>query len=522
MRKAGLLVLILGLSVGAWAETDILILGTTDRITELSFANSHDYFTWHILRHTTRALLSLEPGTNKIVPGVAKSWEVSEDGLVYTFHIRSGLKFWDGTPCNAKAVKWALERTIRLNDPMGRVELIAPLIKSIEAVDDLTVKITLRHPDRTFLIRMTDHVIPSLIYAKAPEKDFAKGKYVGLGPYKIVEYKPVVADGHFHKDYHFYLVLEAADTYFGKKAKTKKIVWLMYSDAAALRAAIEAGDIDVAYRTLNPNDIMDLKKNPDLQVIAGPSASIRYLLFNVTKPPVDNVLVRLAIAYAVDRDAICRQIFSGLNKPIYTMVPKVIPPAGASIDVFPKRDLAKAGELLKKAGYSVHNPLKVNVWYTPEHYGTTEADVATVIKSSLEETWMIQVHIQSLKWDAYVKRMSQGAFDMFLSGWYPDYLEVSNFLAPWTTEFPEGLGTFFNHHPNYSAYKDIMEAALVIVDEAKRAKLYQAIQILSAYDVPWIPLYLNLHQAYVVAKKDVKGLVLDLTMELHLDLLYKE
>ena len=97
MRKAGLLVLILGLSVGAWAETDILILGTTDRITELSFANSHDYFTWHILRHTTRALLSLEPGTNKIVPGVAKSWEVSEDGLVYTFHIRSGLKFWDGT-----------------------------------------------------------------------------------------------------------------------------------------------------------------------------------------------------------------------------------------------------------------------------------------------------------------------------------------------------------------------------------------------------------------------------------------
>ncbi|MCD6320943.1 hypothetical protein J7L84_01690, partial [Candidatus Bipolaricaulota bacterium] len=105
---------------------------------------------------------------------------------------------------------------------------------------------------------------------------------------------------------------------------------------------------------------------------------------------------------------------------------------------------------------------------------------------------------------------------------YPDYLEASNFLAPWTTESPEGLGTFFNHHPNYQAYKDIMEVALTTVDEAKKAKLYQAIQILSAYDVPWIPLWANLQQAYVVAKKNVKGLVLDLTMELHLNLLYKE
>ncbi|MCD6320649.1 peptide ABC transporter substrate-binding protein, partial [Candidatus Bipolaricaulota bacterium] len=402
MRKAALLALILGLAVGAWAASDILILGTTDRVTELSFANSYDHFTWHILRHTTRALLSLEPGTNKIVPGVAESWEVSEDGLVYIFHIRPGLKFWDGTPCDAKVVKWALERTIRLNGPEGGVMLIAPLIKSIEVVDDLTVKITLKYPDSTFLIRMTDNVIPSLIYAKAPENDFAKGKYVGLGPYKIVEYVPDER-----------VVLEAVDTYFGKQVKTKKIVWLMYSDAAALRAAIEAGDIDVAYRTLNPIDIMDLKKNPNLQVIAGPSASIRYLLFNITQPPVDNVFVRQAITYAVDRDAICQRVFSGLNKPIYTMVPKGLPPAGASIDVFPKRDLAKAKELLKKAGYSEDNPLTVNLWYTPKHYGTTEADVAAVIKSSLEETGMIQVNIQSLEWGAYVERMSQGGFDMF-------------------------------------------------------------------------------------------------------------
>jgi len=513
MKKLAIIGFLAVFAVAGLAASDILILGTTDRITELSFANSYDHFTWHILRHTTKALLGLEPGTNKLVPAIAESWEISDDGLVYTFHIRPGIKFWDGAVCDANAVKWSLERTLRLDGPEGGVALIKGAIKSIDVVDDLTVKITLNYPDATFLIRMTDNVIPALIYSpkSTPADDFARGTYAGTGPYKLVEYVPDER-----------VVLEAYDGYFGAAPKTKKIVWVMYSDAAALRAAIEAGDIDIAYRTLNPIDIMDLKDNPNLQVVAGPSAGIRYLLFNVTQPPVDNVFVRQAITYAVDRDAICQQVFSGLNKPIYTMVPAGLPPAGSSIDVFPKRDLEKARELLRLAGYSEDNPLKVNLWYSPKHYGTTEADVAAVLKQAIEETGMVEITIQSLEWGAYIERMSQGGFDMFLLGWYPDYLEASNFLLPWTVESPDGLGTFFNLHPNYDAYKNIAEVALTVVDDEKRAKLYQAIQILSAYDVPWIPLWANLQQAYVVAQKGVGGLVLDLSMELHLDLLYKE
>jgi len=511
MKKLAILLMVAGFAVVGLAASDVLILGTTDRITELSFANSYDHFTWHTLRHTTKALLALEPGTNRLIPSIAESWEVSTDAMVYTFHIRPDLTFWDGTPCDAHAVKWALERTMRLDGPEGGVFLIKDPIDRIEVVDDLTVKIYLKYPDRTFLIRMTDNVIPALIYTGAPEDDFAKGNYVGLGPYKIVEYVPDER-----------VVFEAVDTYFGRKAKTPRIVWVMYADAAALRAAIEAGDIDVAFRTLNPIDIMDLKENPNLQVIAGPSASIRYMLFNVTQPPVDNVFVRQAIAYAVDRNAICQQVFSGLNTPIYTMVPAGLPPVGASIDVFPERDLEQARRLLRLACYSEENPLRVNLWYSPKHYGTTEADVAAVLKQAIEETGMVEITIQSLEWGAYVERMSQGGFDMFLLGWYPDYLEASNFLDPWLTGAPEGLGTYFNHHPNYPAYKRIMEMALSTPGDERAAKLYQAFQILSAYDVPWIPLWANIQQAYVVAQKGVGGLVLDLSMELHLDLLYKE
>jgi peptide/nickel transport system substrate-binding protein len=511
MRKTILMLAVLAFSAWALAASDILVLGTIDRITELSFENSYDHFTWHILRHTTKALVGMEPGTNKIIPAIAQSWEISDDGLVYTFHIRPGVVFWDGTPCNANAVKWALERTIRLNGPEGGVFLIADVIKKIEAVDELTVKITLNYPDATFLIRMTDNVIPSLIYAGAPENEFAQGRYVGTGPYRIVEYVPDER-----------VVLEAVPTYFGPAPKTKRIVWVIYANEAALRAAVEAGDVDIAFRTFNPVDIVNLQKNPNLQVVRGPSVSIRYLLFNVTQPPVDNALVRQAIAYAVDRDAICERVFSGLNTPIYTMVPEGLPPAGSAIPVFPKRDLEKARALLRQAGYSEANPLQVNLWYTPTHYGTTEADVAAVLKQAIEETGLVKVTIQSLEWAAYVQRMSQGGFDMFLLGWYPDYLEASNFLAPWTTESPESLGTFFNKHPRYPEYKELMTKALTTIDEAERAKIYQEIQRMSAEDVPWIPLWANNQQAYLVAQKNVKGIVLDLTMEPHLDLLYKE
>jgi len=242
----------------------------------------------------------------------------------------------------------------------------------------------------------------------------------------------------------------------------------------------------------------------------------------VTLPPVDNVFVRQAIAYAVDRDAICKQVFGGITTPIYTMVPTLMPPAGASIDVFPKRDIEKARELLQLAGYSEDNPLELNLWYSPKHYGTTESDVAAVVKQSIEETGMVKITIQSLEWGAYSERMAQGGLDMWLLGWHPDYLEASNYIAPWIVESPESQGTYFNHHPNYGAYKRILEVAYATVDPEKRAKLYQAAQILSAYDVPWIPLWSMADEMVVATVPGVHGAFLDLTMDLRLKLLYKD
>jgi peptide/nickel transport system substrate-binding protein len=517
MRKlliAFLVLGVLGIFVAPVLAQQPLIIGTTDRVDELSFANSYDFFSWHVLRNTTGALTKLDPQTYKVVGDLAQSWDISSDGMVYTFHLRPNLTFWDGAPCDAAAVKWSLDRTMKLDGPKGGVGLIKPYIKSIDVVDPLTVKITLTQPDAVFLLRISSQIGASLIYSPktTPADTFAKGVYAGTGPYKLIKYVPDQ-----------YVQYEAYSGYYGPAPKSKYIIEKFYSNSAALRAAIEAGDIDVAFRSLNPQDILSMEKEKNVNIhIYTPSPGIRYMLFNVTKPPFDNPLVRQAISYAVDRNAICQQVFSGINTPIYTMVPDVDPPFFGAYPCFPKRDVAKAKAMLSELGYSADNPLTINLWYTPKHYGSTEADAATVIKGSLEQTGLIKVTLQSMEVSAYFDAMSKGQFGMFLLGWYPDYPEPSNYLAPWTVESPKALGTFFNEDPNYLAYKDILDVATTTVDPAVRAKLYQAIQVMSVQDVPWIPLWSINGQMAVATLPSVHGATVDITMDLHIADIYKD
>lgn len=518
MRKILLWVLALALAMGvgglALGADEPLIIGTTDRVTELSFANSYDHFSWHVLRNTTDALTKVTPGTGELVGGIAESWDISADGLEYTFYIRPGITFWDGEACDAAAVKYSLDRSIRLDGPEGALGLIKPYIDRIEVVDPLTVKIYLTQADAVFLLRMSDQIGCSMIYSptSVPEDDFAVGQYAGTGPYILVEHVP---DQH--------VIYKAYDGYYGDAPKSVDVIELMYADAATLRAAIEAEDVDVVHRTLAPQDIEDMKDGTDVIVkFFPPSPGIRYILFNVTQAPVDVAQVRQAIAYAVDRDTLVAQVFSGTVDPIYTMVPNVDPPFFGALPTFPERDLDMAKTLLAQVGYTAENPLEVNLWYTPKHYGTFEADVATVLKGSLEQTGVINITIQVLEWGAYVERMSGGGFDMFLLGWHPDYLESSNFLAPWTTEAPEPMGTYFNHHPNYGAYLRIMEVATTTVNIETRSRLYEAIQILSTQDVPWIPLWSMTDEMVAAYLPNVKGVFVDITMDISIQLIYKD
>jgi peptide/nickel transport system substrate-binding protein len=511
MKKLTIISLVAVLAVGfsivgfAAGGPDTLVIGTTDRVTQLSPANSYDHYSWHVLRMLSDSLLQIKPKSTEVGPALAKDWEVGPKAKVYTFHLREDATFTNGDPVTAEDVKWSFERAMELDGPEGGVFLIGDPIDTIEVVDEYTLEITLVEPNATFLKRVTGQVGPALVWNKngTPADDFAKGELVGVGPYKLNKYQPNQS-----------VIYEAYEDYYGGAPEMKTVIELKYSNSTGLRTALEAGDIDIAFRTMNPVDIKELEESPDFKTQHTPnSPSVRYLLFNVTNEVFGDERVRRAVTYAVNRKQIAEQVFSGLADPIYTMVPKGW---NGRMPTFPEQNLDKAEAMLESAGYTAENPLEATLWYTPSHYGTTEADVAAVLQGSLDQLDNFNVEVKSLEWGAYTERMANGGFGMFLLGWYPDYLEASNFLEPWTTGSPEGLGTYFNKHHNYDAYKKIINTAKSLPDDARRGTLYEAIQILSAQDVPFLPLWANLAQAYVVYQPNVDNVFVDATMDIRI------
>jgi len=479
-----------------------LIIGTTDSVTDLDPAETYDFHTWEIFYNVAGGLLTYIPGTTELRPQLAADFPtVSDDGLEWTFKLRPGMKFPDGTPVDAHAVKWSLDRVVRLEgDPNW---LVSAFLEEAVVVDDLTIKIKLQNPVGFFpyLTAVTPWmpVSPNCY----PEDGFdSDSTCSGLGPYKIARWERDVE-----------MELVANPDYPGDPPKWPSIVVRYFADATTMRLALENGEIDIAWKTLLPTDYVDLEDNPNVRVIEGPGAYIRYICFNSTTPPFDNPKVKQAISLAIDRDDISDRVFLGTHQPLYSMVPQGME---GHIDAFPKRDLEAAKALLAEGGYSEASPLEMDLWWTPTHYGDTEADVATVIKAALEETGMIKVTLQSAEWATYTDYFGPGTMPVFLLGWYPDYLDPDNYTWSFAhSEAADDLGLFYANE----TMDELLEAAQTETDMGTRLDLYKQIQELWTTECPTIPFTQG--SLYVVTQKNVTGVELAPYMQLPYFLLSK-
>ncbi|MDH7485660.1 MAG: ABC transporter substrate-binding protein [Anaerolineae bacterium] len=477
------------------AEVEPLIIGTTDSVTDLDPANSYDFHTWEIHHNTMDTLLTYIPGTTELQPGLAESYAVSDDGLEYTFTLRKGLKFPDGTPFNADAVVWSINRVMRLEgDPSW---LVTSFVDYVEAVDEYTVKFVLQNPVGFFPLVVATPPYSPVSPECYPEDDFdIDSTCGGIGPYLIKSWERDVE-----------MVLEANPDYYGKPPAYPSIVVRYFADSTAMRLALEAGDIDVAWKTLTPSDYQDLEGNPNFNVITGPGAYIRYICFNTTTPPFDDKRVRQAISLAIDRSAISDVVFQGTHQNLYSMVPMGM---AGHIDAFGERDLERAKALLAEAGFDASNPLVMDFWWTPDHYGPTEGDVAAMMKQALEETGVIKVNLQSAEWATYTDYFGPGTMPVFLLGWYPDYLDPDNYVWSFAhTDASEDLGIFYSN-PDMDA---LLLQAQTETETDTRLELYKQIQELWTTEVPTIPFIQG--KLLVVTRKNVSGVVLDPTMFLH-------
>lgn len=468
--------------------TEELTIGTTDKVTDLDPANAYDFFTWEILNNVMDGLVQYEPGTDHLVPALAKDWEVKEDGKVWIFHLRKDAKFCDGTPVTAHDVVRSINRVFTIQgDPSW---LVTEFVEDVTALDDYTVQFTLSKPVSYFLALLaTPPYFP--VHPNYPDANISSdATWGGAGHYCITDFK---------RDQ--YIVLEANPYYYGDHPKTHKIVVRFYKDASTLRLAFENKEVDIAWRTLRPTDYQDLKNNPDYKLIEIPSSYIRYLVINVQMEPTNNKLVRQAIAAAIDRQELAEVVFLGTMEPLYSLVPKGL---WSHIDIFQEKygdgNISLAKQLLSQAGYNENNKLHLELWYTPTHYGDTEADLAQVIKEQLENTGVIEVTIKSSEWSTYISQLRQGQMMISLLGWYPDYIDPDNFLYPFLhSKANSWTGTGYAN----SEVDQLLEEAAVKIDQVERAQMYQQVQNILADDCPEIPILQG--RLIVVTYKSVDG-----------------
>jgi len=257
-----------------------------------------------------------------------------------------------------------------------------------------------------------------------------------------------------------------------------------------------------------------------LQGISGLTAStinggsIRYLILNHTMAPTDDPNVVKAIASAIDRNEIADTVFGGQVNPIYSMVPPGFLGASESFDtMYASPDLDAARQYLQDSGYSESNPLELEMWYPPEHYGASTAAWMQVIQKQLEATNMINVTLQSQEWSTYVTTLTGGeAYPVGVLGWFYDYPDPSNYLEPFifnggegTNVSPSAEGTDYGKPINDQAQQlvDLMTQSDVETDLDKRAELIQQAQDVYADLVVTLPLFLN--PEYVVFTDSVQG-----------------
>lgn len=468
-----------------------LIVGTIEKPSSIDPANVYEKFASDVLFNTTNRLVEYPPGATEPAPGLATEWEISDDGLTYTFTLREGVKFHDGSEFDSEDVKYSLERAIKVNDPDGASFLLqsrdedsgepAAGIETIETPDPTTVEMTLVAPNTTFLSRLNytvASIVPSDSEYKTPDEvltgDVASqlADYenttgvIGTGPYELKSYKPGES-----------MVLERFAGYWGEAAKTKTVTVRFFEKTAQLKNALEQGEID-----LNVNDLGPTERNaldPKVTAFKGDGARIRYLVLDVTKAPFDDPKVRKAISASIDRQRIIDEVFEGDADLLYSMIP-------ASF-----KDLAKDYISDLEADLSGEK-IKFDLWYPLNKYGDTEPDMAEEIKRSLNESGLFDVTTKSADWAAeYADNTGEGSpYGIYTLGWYPDYFDADDYIDPFYSD-----ASFIGHYKD-PEMDDLVKQEQTETDKAARAGIFDEIQKKAAEDLPYIPLYTEAAFAY--------------------------
>ncbi len=442
----------------------------------------------------------------QIVPDIARGWEVSEDGTVYTFYLRDGVKFHDGKAVTARDFKYSFERAcdpwtgsvvaeIYLGDIVGAKEKLdgsADEVSGVEVVDDHTLRITIDAPKPYFLGKLT-HSTAFVVDKDNVERGGRTwtDKPNGTGPFKLKEYR-------FGRQ----LVLERNELYYGETKPSVEQVNFILAGGSAM-TMYENGELEAVPVGLTDIERVTDPTNPlNKELTISPSMSIFYLGFNVRRPPFDDVKVRQAFNHALDKQRIMDVIFKKTVQAATGIVPPTMPDYhNENLQVL-SFDLDKARELIAASKYGdVANFPEITLYTTGA--GGAPSRMIEAITGMYKENLGIDIAIQQTEWATFLSDISQeeNPYQMYSLGWIADYPDPENFLdVLFHSEKSE-------NHMGYSnpELDELLEKARTEQDPEERLKLYQQAEQIIINDAPWVPLFYEVE--YWLTKPYVKGMI---------------
>jgi len=497
-------VVALGMMTGAAAAETTLVIAMQADPTGLDPEAVLNNSSGFVMSTIYDGLVKYKPGTVDIEPGLAEKWDISKDGLTYTFHLRKGVKFHDGTPFNAKTYVEDLNRWLKKDDPnsiykSGPVESYLDFtydtVASYKAIDDYTVQFKLKQPFAPFLtsLAMVWNGITSPAAAAKLGKDF-RSHPVGTGPFIFKEWR--------RGDQ---IVLDANKNYWGGKPKVDRIVFKVMPDAQASLLALKRGDVHIL-ADVGAQIIPALKGDKNIVMLTQPGLAVSGVGLPFDTKPFSDKRVRQALNYAIDKNAIDKSLFHGLAVPMTSPLPEAQWGFDKSLKGYPY-DPAKAKKLLAEAGYPNGFEAELLTYNSARGYNSAGPELAVAIQSYLGKVG-VKASVRKQEMGAYLSEVRSGKYGgMFLVGWTGDNGDPDNFLEELFSSRKIPVG-------DTSRYKnpevdDLLAQAQRESDHGKRVALYHKAQKLILDDAPWI--FVNSLVQVRAARKEVKGFQLNPT-----------
>jgi len=468
------------------------------------------------LRLVFETLVGQDPDDARPIPRLAKSWEMSDDGLVHTFHLREGVRFHsrgDFTPTrtmNADDVVFSIERQLRPDHPYHNVSgrpyqffrglAMNSLIRAVDKVDDLTVRLVLNRPEAPLLAELSMEFL-SVMSAEYAAYQQSRGtpeafdtEPVGTGPFVLESYQKDVAIR-----YHTFL------DYWNGPRPIDNLIFAIMPNASIRSNQLKVGECHViAYPNLD--DLPKLRADPRLRVMEKRGDNVSYVVMNGGRRPFDDIRVRRAFAFAIDRAAIVEAVFGGAATLAENPLPVGLLGYNDAIPPLP-HDPDQARRLLAEAGYS--DGLEIDLFYMPvaRPYMPQAKRAAEMIAADLREIG-IRAKLGTEEWANYLRRDKEGLYyNAAIIGWSGDNTDPDNFLGlPLTCDGDrprlDNLARWCDLE-----YNALIAEAKVVSNPERRAELYRRALEVFRDGLPWVPLAHS--HVFAALRAEVRGFRMD-------------